>query len=63
MNLENVDSVLRRYTTSCKVKLTVQRAAQISQILGEDDQLLTPPSILKIATGQVGVGGELVAIP
>jgi len=54
VNKENIDSVLRRFTSSCKIKLTIQRTAPISQILGEDDQLLTPPSILNIVTGQVG---------
>jgi len=59
VNLENIDSVLRRYTSSCKVKLTVQRAAEISRILGEDDQLMTPPSILKMVTGQGPSPGDV----
>ena len=45
--------MLGRYSSSCKVKLTVQRAAVISQLLGEDDQLVEAPSILNIVTGQV----------
>jgi hypothetical protein len=60
INLDNLDSVLGRYTSSCKVKLTVQRAAPplaqiVNQHEGEDDQLLTPPSVAKIITGQVRV--------
>ena len=54
MSLENIESVLAGYTASCKVKLTIQRAAEISSLLSHEDQLLTPPpSILKILTGQV----------
>ena len=47
--------MLGRYSSSCKVKLTVQRAAPpLPQMVGEDDdQLLTPPSVVKIITGQV----------
>ena len=49
--------MLGRYSSSCKVKLTVQRAAPpLGQIVNQDDdddQLLTPPSVAKIITGQV----------
>ena len=49
--------MLGRYSSSCKVKLTVQRAAPpLGQIVNQDDdddQLLTPPSVAKIITGPV----------
>ena len=34
-----------------QVKLTVQRAAPLSQLVEADDQLVTPPSVIKIVTG------------
>jgi hypothetical protein len=54
--------VLGRYSSSCKVKLTVQRAAPpLAQMVGEDDdQLITPPSVVKIITGQVGGNPGLI---
>jgi hypothetical protein len=56
--------VLGRYSSSCKVKLTVQRAAPpLAQMVGEDDdQLITPPSVVKIITGQVGGNPGLIPL-
>ena len=34
--------------------MTVQRAAALSQLVEADDQLVTPPSVLKIVTGVLG---------
>ena len=31
--------------------MTVQRAAPLSQLVEADDQLVTPPSVIKIVTG------------
>ena len=31
--------------------MTVQRAAALSQLVEADDQLVTPPSVIKIVTG------------
>ena len=52
VTLDNLGSVLSRYGSSCKVKLTVQRTAVVPALLEEDDQLVTPPSVMKIVTGQ-----------
>ena len=52
VTLDNLGSVLSRYGSSCKVKLTVQRTAVVAALLEEDEQLVTPPSVMKIVTGQ-----------
>jgi len=52
VTLDNIGSVLARYSSSCKVKLTVQRAALLPTLVEEDEQMITPPSVMKIVTGQ-----------
>lgn len=59
VTLDNIAGVLSRYSSSCKVKLTVQRAANISQLVEEDDQLITPPTVIKIVTGQGPSPGDV----
>ena len=59
VTLDNIAGVLSRYNSSCKVKLTVQRAANISQLVEEDDQLITPPTVIKIVTGQGPSPGDV----
>ena len=55
--------MLGRYASSCKVKLTVQRAVNTNLTAlvdeGEADQLITPPSVLKILTGEGPSPGDV----
>ena len=51
VTLDNIGSILARYSSSCKVKLTVQRTAVLPALLEEDEQLVTPPSLMKIVRG------------
>ena len=52
VTMDNIGSVLSRYTSSCKVKLTVQRSTALPSLVEEDEQMITPPSVIKIVTGQ-----------
>ena len=52
VTLDNVHSVLSRYSSSCKVKITVQRSSVLPALVEDDEQMITPPSVIKIVTGQ-----------
>ena len=62
VSLDNIGSTLSRYSSSCKVKLTVQRAAPLPELVEGDDQLITPPSVVKIITGQGPSPGDIQGI-
>ena len=52
VTLDNIGSILSRYSSSCKVKLTVQRAAVLPSLVEDDEQMITPPSVINIVTGK-----------